>query len=54
MTWTEVNASLQLEAEDHIGRLMRDRQRELMAQQDAAWAAATKASAPEERRVHPR
>lgn len=44
MTWHEANLSLQLLAENHIGRLMRDRQREFMAQQEAAWAAVAKPS----------
>ena len=48
MTWYEANLSLQLLAENHIGRLMRDRQREVMEQQEQAWAAATRRAQPPE------
>lgn len=42
MTWQEVNLMLQLEAEERIGWLLRERVRQAHAAEDAAWAAATK------------
>ena len=39
MTWVESNMSLQLEAEERIGWLMRERQLAAIAAEDAAFAA---------------
>lgn len=38
MTWEEANLSLQLAAEERIGTLLRQRQAEAVAREDAAWA----------------
>ena len=39
MTWYEANLQLQLAAEEREGWLMRERQRQAMAAEDAAFAA---------------
>jgi hypothetical protein len=46
LTWREAFASLQLEMEEKIGRLMREKVEQLNAQQDGA-AAALKAAVGE-------
>ena len=44
MTWYEASLTLQLEAEERIGWLIREQVRRAHAAEDAAWAAATKRS----------
>ena len=42
MTWYEASLTLQLEAEERIGWLLRERARQVRAQEDAAFAAVTR------------